>query len=305
MTEKTELEEIFSKNPKALKAFQDEIDKVISNSGEKFHAQMNSIIADRDALRREVDAAYNLARVREKELLERVKELESRSSENQKELYDRQARFENLSKQQRAELERRSAELNTLKEEAAREKELYEEERARLTNEAKENIKATSSTFVANAIKELNKKYVSFSRIALSWAMCGGVVLVFSIALLSWISLLSLREVNSNMDWPLLSFYALKGTVIIGLTGVMARYSFILSGNYMREALRTSDRIHAIKFGQFYVETYGAAADWANVKGAFSKWHADNSSTWENTADNSLDQTHSNIVSQIIEKIKS
>jgi hypothetical protein len=41
----------------------------------------------------------------------------------------------------------------------------------------------------------------------------------------------------------------------------------------MEEALKNADRRHAINFGKFYLESYGAAADWAQVKEAFEHWN--------------------------------
>jgi hypothetical protein len=41
----------------------------------------------------------------------------------------------------------------------------------------------------------------------------------------------------------------------------------------MREALKNADRRHAINFGKFYLESYGAAAEWSQVKEAFEHWN--------------------------------
>jgi hypothetical protein len=41
----------------------------------------------------------------------------------------------------------------------------------------------------------------------------------------------------------------------------------------MQEALKNADRRHAINFGKFYLESYGAAADWTQVKEAFEHWN--------------------------------
>ena len=43
----------------------------------------------------------------------------------------------------------------------------------------------------------------------------------------------------------------------------------------MREALKNGDRRHAINFGKFYLESYGAAADWGQIKDAFEHWNID------------------------------
>ncbi len=65
----------------------------------------------------------------------------------------------------------------------------------------------------------------------------------------------------------------IKGAIFVGVAGVLARYSFVLSGRYLDESLAVSDVIHGVSFGQLYVQSYGAAAGWDQVKDAFSRWH--------------------------------
>lgn len=104
--------------------------------------------------------------------------------------------------------------------------------------------------------------------------------MTIGLVILSVISIVSMYQSNVDMSWPLLSFYALKGAIIFGLVAFLSRYAFLQSGNYMAESLRTTDRIHAIKFGQFFVKTYGAAADWPQVKEAFSNWNGEQKGNW-------------------------
>lgn len=65
----------------------------------------------------------------------------------------------------------------------------------------------------------------------------------------------------------------LKGIIAVALLVGLAKYSFLFSSSYMQEALKNADRRHAINFGKFYLESYGAAADWAQVKEAFEHWN--------------------------------
>lgn len=66
-----------------------------------------------------------------------------------------------------------------------------------------------------------------------------------------------------------------------------ARYAFIFSNSYMHESLKNSERRHAINFGKFYLEAYGANASWEQVKEAFQHWNISNDSafTKKNTSD--------------------
>ncbi|KXV69612.1 hypothetical protein AD952_14295 [Acetobacter cerevisiae] len=53
------------------------------------------------------------------------------------------------------------------------------------------------------------------------------------------------------------------------------------SGNFMKESLRTDDRIHNIRFGLLYIVTYGAAAEWKEVKEALSNWNGKTKQDWK------------------------
>lgn len=47
----------------------------------------------------------------------------------------------------------------------------------------------------------------------------------------------------------------------------------------MVEAIRCSDRIHAISFGKFFLDAYGSEASREEVLRAFSSWNIDNGNT--------------------------
>lgn len=61
----------------------------------------------------------------------------------------------------------------------------------------------------------------------------------------------------------------------------LAKYAFLLGNSYMQEALKNADRRHAINFGKFYLESYGAAAEWSQVKEAFEHWNITGSNAFK------------------------
>jgi hypothetical protein len=65
----------------------------------------------------------------------------------------------------------------------------------------------------------------------------------------------------------------IKGALFLGVSIVLARYAFLMAKKYLSEALRVSDTVHSVTFGQLYVQSYGATAGWDQVKDAFSNWH--------------------------------
>lgn len=155
------------------------------------------------------------------------------------------------------------------------------EEKKRYTEQYQEKLKTNSSEFVKTTVKDLNYKEKNLSKKASFWSILGAFVL--SIGLISTI-IVSFRDfgnINSVMSWPLLMFFTFKGVVILTVIGFFTRYDFVISGNYMQEALKVSNRIHAIKFGQFYIETYGATATWEEVKEVFATWSGEEKTNWE------------------------
>ena len=48
----------------------------------------------------------------------------------------------------------------------------------------------------------------------------------------------------------------------------------------MVEAIRNSDRIHAISFGEFFLNAYGNVATREEVRDVFGNWNIDNGSSF-------------------------
>jgi len=56
---------------------------------------------------------------------------------------------------------------------------------------------------------------------------------------------------------------------------VIIKTSFAIAKSFMVESLRNSDRVHAIKFGEFYLKTFGSEVRWQELKDAFQHWNID------------------------------
>jgi hypothetical protein len=85
---------------------------------------------------------------------------------------------------------------------------------------------------------------------------------------------------GSDINWVQLVRLLISNVVVIGFLGACARYAFALGKSYTTEALKASDRIHAIAFGQFYLEAFGARAGWSELKEVFAHWNIDRSSNF-------------------------
>ncbi|MBE4012868.1 hypothetical protein HJ059_23770 [Vibrio parahaemolyticus] len=100
------------------------------------------------------------------------------------------------------------------------------------------------------------------------------------------------------MSTDSVAIHTFRGLVVLTMFVALARYAFIFSNSYMHESLKNGERRHAINFGKFYLEVYGADASWSDIKEAFEHWNIDsqNAFTKKQTSDfdpNLLDKTAS------------
>lgn len=210
-------------------------------------------------LQKEMEARERFFAEREKKLIERQRDFENR-------LMHRQAETEALRDHLQTEIASREAQLQQAQIELQQEKERYNEESRR-------KIELTSKDYVSDALDTLDRKETQFHRISKIWSCVGAGALIGGIALFAYVTFTSVATLPSQITWEFLTFSALKGVIAVALLAGLAKYSFLFSSSYMQEALKNADRRHAINFGKFYLESYGAAADWSQVKEAFEHWN--------------------------------
>ena len=105
------------------------------------------------------------------------------------------------------------------------------------------------------------------------------------------------------MTWEFIAYSAFKGLIAVVLFASLAKYALLLSNSYMREALKNADRRHAINFGKFYLESYGAAAEWAQIKEAFEHWNITGENVFSKHEEHQLDITALEKVVSVLERI--
>lgn len=203
---------------------------------------------------------------REKFYVEREKSLIERQREFEAQLMYRQAEVESMRERLHQEITTREARLQHDLAEFKQEKERYSEE-------SRQKIERTSKGYVTEALEKLDKKERQFHKISKVRSAVGAGALVLSIAFFAYVSLASAVSLPAEVTWEIIIFTVFKGLVAMGLLAGLARYAFLFSGSYMQEALKNADRRHAINFGKFYLESYGAAAEWSQVKEAFEHWN--------------------------------
>jgi len=99
--------------------------------------------------------------------------------------------------------------------------------------------------------------------------------IIFGIATVLYFGIegVELLKDNAVIGWGYVLLVTFKGLILIGLFIALAKYVFTFSQSYMHESVKNSERRHAINFGKFYLETYGADASWGQIKDAFEHWN--------------------------------
>lgn len=208
---------------------------------------------------KELDEREKFFATREKKLLERQREFEEHLLLREKESEHLRARLEN-------ELVAKHSELEHMKSTLQKEKELYREE-------SRKKIETTSKDYVVEALDILGKKETEFHSWSKIWAWIGAGALAVGLIFFVFITFYAIVELPNPISWEFIVFAFFKGLIAVGLFGALAKYALIFSKSYMKEALKSADRRHAINFGKFYLESYGAAADWSQIKEAFEHWN--------------------------------
>lgn len=207
----------------------------------------------------EIEERERLFSEREKQLVERQRNLDRQLSNRMEETDARRRHLE-------VEIANREAQLQLAFSELEQEKERYKEE-------GRKRIQTNSKSYVSDALDSLDRKERQFHLMSKLWSSIGVSGLIAGLAFFIYISLSAAGAVPGQVSWPFLGFVIFKGLIAVALVAGLAKYSFLFSSYYMQEALKNADRQHAINFGKFYLESYGAAAEWSQVKEAFEHWN--------------------------------
>lgn len=147
--------------------------------------------------------------------------------------------------------------------------------RSTATAETVRKIEKSAPAYVEEAIAAQRSIEASNQKLAKTWQVVGFGSLVLGIIFV----LVSLAYADEG-SWIKLMHVLIANFVVIGFLGACARYAFSLGRSYASEALKASDRIHAISFGKFYLEAFSAQASWSELKEVFAHWNIDRSSNF-------------------------
>ncbi len=108
-----------------------------------------------------------------------------------------------------------------------------------------------------------------------------------------------------SVSWQDIAYLLVKGVVVVALFGALAKYAHGFSTSYMHEALKNADRRHAINFGKFYLRSFGASADWSEVKEAFEHWNITQENAFTNRGAKAASRTDLEDLKGLVEKVTS
>ncbi len=246
-------------------------------------------LAREQAIQREVEEREKFFAARERKLFDRQKEVEQQ-------LLKRQQESEHLRMRLESEIFDREARLS----EAMKQLEV---EKARYTEESRKKIESKSKDYVAAALDALDHKESQFHRLSKFWSLLGAISLFAGIVFFGYVTVTSFAALPSVLSWEFITLSTFKGLVGLALFAALSKYSYLFGNSYMREALKNGDRRHAINFGKFYLESYGAAAEWAQIKEAFEHWNIASTSAFGKPEDSQVDLTGLEKVASALENI--
>lgn len=146
----------------------------------------------------------------------------------------------------------------------------------RTTEEETATFKVSMSAFIKGTLDRLEKNERRNRIMAYICYIASCICLAFSV-------LFSLHRTNivfQIKEWQMVVSKTISGVLTLVLILALGRLLFILGKSFMVEAIRNSDRIHAISFGEFYLNAYGKVATRDEVREVFGKWNIDNGSSF-------------------------
>ncbi len=165
--------------------------------------------------------------------------------------------------------------------------------------ERAQQIEIDASTYIEEAIKSLKVIESRHSRLAFYWQISGAVALLSGVAFAAW-TLVDFEH-QAEISWTTLTYLSVKSLIIVALLGACAKYAFVLGRSYANESLKSTDRIHAIMFGKFYIRAFSTRTSWGEIKEAFQHWNIDRVSSFASIDAASFDPR---LVEQLVEVVR-
>lgn len=157
---------------------------------------------------------------------------------------------------------------------AAHEEKIKKDEQERKASE--ERVKTGLSNYIDGVFVNLKENEKRNKRFAF-WLYSISIVFLMTTIFIAVLFFRKETQYTDNMT--VLLVYAAVCLFIVIMLISLSKLLFTLAKSFMVEAIRCSDRIHAISFGKFFLDAYGSEASREEVLQAFSSWNIDNGST--------------------------
>lgn len=259
---------------------------------EDFRRALHREQSEREAAyAKELDEHRKRLVAQEVQLVEHLRDSEKQFGRRLAALEDERAKLE-------AGIREKEVELQIAHEEFAKEK-------ARYAEESLKRVQANATTYVTQALTALDSAANRYQSFSAYWSLGGVLALASGIGVAAYFGMVGLSEPNGGrqLDWAHVVFFTFKGLVLIGLFIALAKYCFVYSQSFMHEALKSTERKHAINFGQFYLESYGVNADWSQIKEAFEHWNISPSSSFVRSDAETFDPKVMDRIAQLVESV--
>lgn len=146
--------------------------------------------------------------------------------------------------------------------------------------ELNKSIETDGYKYLDETIKNLNDKVKINKRIAY-WSYVGSFILLAGLLGFFVVQYLTPKDAM-NLSVLGLVQYFVEILVISGLTVALSRFLFLLGKSFMVEAIRCSDRAHAISLGRLYLKFYKNKFEWSELKEVLQSWNIDQGSAFRN-----------------------
>lgn len=168
--------------------------------------------------------------------------------------------------------------------------------------EKQEQIERSAASFVEESIDALNRRERILKIQAIAWYLIGFAALISGVFVAVYYINFNTIETDSVVK---IIYQIFKSIFVIGLLVAASRYAFNLGKTYMNEALKNADRIHAISFGKFYLQVFGADVKSDDLKEVFKDWNTNQESPFVRLDSSEFDPKMLEAFFKFVEAMKS
>lgn len=174
------------------------------------------------------------------------------------------------------------------------------------SKQVQQRIETKVPEYVAAAVRLLEDREAIYRKKAANWSIQGSAVLLTAIVGTAALSLYGVHFGPALVDlsWQALLFVSFKGLVVLGVLGLWAKHAYTISNAYMHEAIKRSDRAHAINFGKLYLEIYGNAVERKELIDIFENWNISSDSAFSKANPSGFDPAVLDRLGDMLKTIK-